>query len=43
MGLTGKTALTDTAPLENGAGYVVTALDDYRAEGPVSEVADVRG
>ncbi|WP_150255052.1 glycoside hydrolase family 10 protein [Nocardiopsis deserti] len=43
VGLTGETALTDTAPLENGVGYVVTALDDYRAEGPVSEAADVRG
>ncbi|NYH55568.1 uncharacterized lipoprotein YddW (UPF0748 family) [Nocardiopsis arvandica] len=42
-GLTGRTALTDTAPLEDGAGYVVTALDDYRVEGPVGEVADVRG
>ncbi|WP_150237742.1 glycoside hydrolase family 10 protein [Nocardiopsis quinghaiensis] len=43
VGVTGRTALTDTAPLEDGAGYVVTALDDYRAEGPVGEVADVRG
>jgi uncharacterized lipoprotein YddW (UPF0748 family) len=43
VGLTGRTELTDTAPLEDGAGYVVTALDDYRAQGPVSEVADVRG
>ncbi|PDP85319.1 glycosyl hydrolase [Glycomyces fuscus] len=43
VGLTGGTALTDTAPVEDGAGYVVTALDDYRAEGPVGEAADVRG
>lgn len=42
VGMTGGSALTDTAPLEDGAGYVVTALDDYRAEGPVSEVADPR-
>ncbi|MFD3688644.1 glycoside hydrolase family 10 protein [Nocardiopsis sp. NPDC058631] len=43
VGLTGGTALTDTDPLEDGSGYVVTALDDYRAEGPVSETADIRG
>ena len=43
VGMTGGSLLTDTEPLEEGAGYVVTALDDYRAEGPVSEVADVRG
>ncbi|HJE61137.1 MAG TPA: family 10 glycosylhydrolase [Nocardiopsis listeri] len=42
VGTTGGSALTDTDPLEDGAGYVVTALDDYRAEGPISEVADVR-
>ncbi|MFD6098419.1 glycoside hydrolase family 10 protein [Nocardiopsis flavescens] len=42
VGLTGGTALTDT-----GAGddtvYAVTALDDYRAQGPVGEIADPRG
>ncbi len=43
VGMTGGSALTDTDPLEDGAGYVVTALDDYRAEGPVSEIADPRG
>ncbi|MFJ9552483.1 glycoside hydrolase family 10 protein [Nocardiopsis sp. NPDC101807] len=43
VGLTGGTSLADDAPLEDGAGYVVTALDDYRAEGPVSEAADIRG
>lgn len=43
VGMTGEPELTDTAPLDDGAGYVVTALDDYRAEGPVSEIADVRG
>ncbi|SIO90265.1 glycoside hydrolase family 10 protein [Nocardiopsis sp. JB363] len=42
VGMTGGSLLTDNEPLEDGAGYVVTALDDYRAEGPVSEVADVR-
>jgi uncharacterized lipoprotein YddW (UPF0748 family) len=42
VGMTGGSVLTDTAPLEDGAGYVVTALDDYRAEGPVSEIADPR-
>ena len=43
VGMTGGSTLTDTEPLEEGAGYVVTALDDYRAEGPISEIADVRG
>ena len=42
VGMTGESALTDTDPLEDCAGYVVTALDDYRAEGPVSEIADPR-
>ncbi|GAA1112501.1 glycoside hydrolase family 10 protein [Nocardiopsis metallicus] len=42
VGMTGESALTDSSPLEDGAGYVVTALDDYRAEGPVSEIADPR-
>lgn len=42
VGMTGGSALTDTDPLDDGAGYVVTALDDYRAEGPVSEIADLR-
>ncbi|WP_159945208.1 MULTISPECIES: glycoside hydrolase family 10 protein [unclassified Nocardiopsis] len=42
VGVTGRTELSDTAPLDGGAGYVVTALDDYRAEGPPSAVADVR-
>ncbi|GAB3710151.1 glycoside hydrolase family 10 protein [Nocardiopsis nanhaiensis] len=42
VGMSGETQLTDTEPLEDGAGYVVTALDDYRAEGPVSEIADTR-
>ncbi|WP_285734898.1 family 10 glycosylhydrolase [Nocardiopsis sp. ATB16-24] len=41
VGVTGRTELTDTAPPPDGAGYVVTALDHYRARGPVSEVADV--
>ena len=41
VGVTGGSTLTDTEPLEEGAGYVVTALDDYRAEGPISEIADV--
>ncbi|WP_026122473.1 glycoside hydrolase family 10 protein [Nocardiopsis halotolerans] len=43
VGVTGRTGLTDTAPAEDGVRYVVTALDDYRAQGPVGEVADVRG
>ncbi|WP_304455322.1 glycoside hydrolase family 10 protein [Nocardiopsis sp. YSL2] len=42
VGVTGESALTDTAPVADGAGYVVTALDAYRAEGPISEVADPR-
>jgi uncharacterized lipoprotein YddW (UPF0748 family) len=43
VGVTGETALTDTEPDADGAGYVVTALDVYRAEGPISEIADPRG
>ncbi|MEU2975035.1 hypothetical protein [Nocardiopsis alba] len=43
VGMTGEPTLTDTEPLEEGAGYVVTALDDFRAEGPVGEIVDVRG
>ncbi|WP_040690340.1 glycoside hydrolase family 10 protein [Nocardiopsis lucentensis] len=43
VGVTGGTGLTDPAPLEDGAGYAVTALDVFRTEGPVSEAADVRG
>jgi uncharacterized lipoprotein YddW (UPF0748 family) len=43
VGVTGEAALTDTEPDADGAGYVVTALDVYRAEGPISEVADPRG
>ncbi|MDE3724982.1 family 10 glycosylhydrolase, partial [Nocardiopsis sp. N85] len=42
VGLTGTTGLTDTAD-EDVAGYAVTALDDYRARGPVGEIADPRG
>ena len=42
VAVTGESALTDTAPVADGAGYVVTALDAYRAEGPISEVADPR-
>ena len=41
VGLTGETTLTDTEPGEDTAGYVVTALDDFRAEGPVGEPAPV--
>ncbi|MFW6641259.1 glycoside hydrolase family 10 protein [Nocardiopsis algeriensis] len=41
VGVTGQTSLTDTAVGEDTAGYAVTALDDYRVEGPVGEVADI--
>ncbi|WP_116246767.1 glycoside hydrolase family 10 protein [Nocardiopsis sp. FIRDI 009] len=43
VGVTGGTGLTDTAPPGDGVGYAVTALDVFRAEGPPSEIADVRG
>jgi len=39
--VTGGTGLTDDVD-DDTAGYVVTALDDYRAEGPVGEVVGVR-
>ncbi|WP_051415431.1 glycoside hydrolase family 10 protein [Nocardiopsis sp. CNT312] len=43
VGVTGGTALTDPAPAGAGAGYAVTALDDYRLEGPVGGVVAVDG
>ncbi|WP_017613429.1 glycoside hydrolase family 10 protein [Nocardiopsis salina] len=41
--VTGRTGVTDGGADGETAGYVVTALDDHRAEGPVGEVVDVRG
>ncbi|WP_449289327.1 glycoside hydrolase family 10 protein [Nocardiopsis halotolerans] len=45
VGMTGGTSLEDPENTDEGPGsaYVVTALDDYRVEGAVSEVADPRG
>ncbi|CAL9606053.1 hypothetical protein SUDANB121_05549 [Nocardiopsis dassonvillei] len=42
VGVTGTTGFTDTGAGDD-AVYAVTALDDYRAQGPVGEVADPRG
>ncbi|MFI6577953.1 glycoside hydrolase family 10 protein [Nocardiopsis sp. NPDC050513] len=42
VGVTGGTSLTDAAPVGDG-GYVVTALDVFRSQGPVSAIARVRG
>ncbi|WP_017611165.1 glycoside hydrolase family 10 protein [Nocardiopsis xinjiangensis] len=39
--VTGGTGLTDDVG-DDTAGYAVTALDDYRAEGPLGAVVDVR-
>ncbi|WP_179811833.1 glycoside hydrolase family 10 protein [Nocardiopsis sinuspersici] len=38
--VTGRTSLETE---DKGTAYVVTALDDYRVEGPVSNIADPRG
>ena len=43
VALTGKNSLVDTEPDKDTAGYVVTALDDFRAKGPVGEPAPLDG
>ncbi|WP_306366176.1 glycoside hydrolase family 10 protein [Nocardiopsis sp. CC223A] len=42
VGVTGGTGFDDTGAGDD-AVYAVTALDDYRAQGPVGEIADPRG
>ena len=43
VALTGKNTLVDTEPDKDTVGYVVTALDDFRAKGPVGEPATLDG